>query len=177
MYTSFIRPQLEYASVVWGGCHILILNSQRNYNCTQPEMLLVYLFLLLENLYFETGWKPLNARRKIQRLNIMYEIHKNLVPEYLSDIVPDMRCNASIYYTRNSPNYIIPVCRLKIYKSSFVPTVVKKWNSLPLDIRDSCSLSLFKNKISKSLAVAPSYFSYGKRRTIFYTQDSVRIVH
>lgn len=94
----------------------------------------------------------------------MYKIH-NLVPEYLLDIVPDMRYNASAYYTRNSQNYNIPVCRLQIYKSSFVPTVVNEWNSLPLDIRDSSSLSLFKNKISNSLAVAPPYFSYGKRRT------------
>lgn len=94
----------------------------------------------------------------------MYEIHNNLVPDYLSDIVPDMRCNASTYCTRNSQNYIITICRLQIYKS-FVPTVVNEWNSLHLDSRNSSSLSLFKNHISKSITVAPPYFSYGKIRS------------
>lgn len=75
------------------------------------------------------------------------------------------RCNASAYHTRNSQDYNVPVCRLQIYKSSFVPTVVNEWNSLPLDTRDSSSLSLFKNKTSKSLTVAPPYFSNGKRST------------
>lgn len=35
----------------------------------------------------------------------MYKIHNNLVPNYLSDIVPDMQWNASAYYARNSQNY------------------------------------------------------------------------
>lgn len=165
MYTSFIRPQLEYASVVWGGCYA---NDSEKLEKLQLHAARIVtgltIFASRESLYFETGWEPLNVRRKTQRLNTMYKIHNNLVPDYLSDIVPDMRCNASAYHTRNSQDYNIPVCRLQIY-ISFVPTVVNEWNSLPLDTRDSSSLSLFKNKTSKSLTVAPPYFSNGKRST------------
>lgn len=129
MYTSFIRPQLEYV-VVWGGCHAFDSEKLEKLQLQAARIVTgLTIFASRESLYFETGWEPLNARRKIQRLNIMYKIHNNLVPEYLFDIVPDMRCNASAYYTRNSQNYNIPVCRLQIYKSSFVPTVVN--NGIP----------------------------------------------
>ena len=117
-----------------------------------------------DSLYFETGWEPLSDRRKIQRLKIMYKIHNDLVPDYLSEIIPDMRCNASAYTTRNSQNYSIPVCKLQTYKSSFVPTVINEWNSLPLNTRLSSSLSVFKSKIKQKITEAPPYFNFGKRR-------------
>uniref|UniRef100_K1Q1Q3 Uncharacterized protein n=1 Tax=Magallana gigas TaxID=29159 RepID=K1Q1Q3_MAGGI len=36
----------------------------------------------------------------------------------------------------NSQNYSLPKCRLHVYKSSLIPTVIGKWNSLPLHMRE-----------------------------------------
>ena len=167
MYTSFIRPQLEYASVVWGCC--------QQGDSDKLEKLQLYAARIVtglttiaskDSLYFETGWEPLSCRRQEARLKTMFKLHNNLVPEYLMDILPNMRCNTSIYSTRNSQNYDIPKCRLQTYKSTFIPTVVNEWNSIPLETRNLQSMSKFKSKISnkKSRSAPPSYFDYGNRR-------------
>ena len=56
------------------------------------------------------------------------------------------RCNASSYTMRNSQNYSLPKCCLQLYKTSFVPTVIGEWNTLPHEIRDAPSLITFSQK-------------------------------
>lgn len=157
----------EYASVVWGCC--------QQGDSDKLEKLQLYAARIVtglttiaskDSLYFETGWEPLSCRRQEARLKTMFKLHNNLVPEYLMDILPNMRCNTSIYSTRNSQNYDIPKCRLQTYKSTFIPTVVNEWNSIPLETRNLQSMSKFKSKISnkKSRSAPPSYFDYGNRR-------------
>ncbi|XP_062621091.1 uncharacterized protein LOC134282700, partial [Saccostrea cucullata] len=134
MYTTFIRPQLEYASLVWGGCNIGDSEKLEKLQlCAARIVTGLTLLASKDALYFETGWEPLHERRKKTRLTTMYKIDKNQVPEYLTDIIPNLRCNSSSYSTRNSQNYNIPKCRLQAYKSTFVPLVIEEWNSLPLN--------------------------------------------
>lgn len=75
----------------------------------------------------------------------MYKIYHNMVPEYLKEILPNIRSNESNYVTRYSHNYCISKCRLNIYKSYFVTREIHEWNSLPLEIRQSTTLSSFRN--------------------------------
>lgn len=127
--------------MVWGDCRAIDSEKKTRENTTacSPNFTCRTIFASRESLYFETDWEPLYVRGKTQKLTIMYKIHNNLVPDCLSNIVQDMRCNASAYYTRNSQNYSIPVCRLQIYKSSFVSSLVNEWNFLPSDARDLSS--------------------------------------
>ena len=69
MYTSFIRPHLEYASDVWGG------SSFSNAEKLEQVQLLAArivsglpIFASKTSLYYETDWIPLFSRRKIARL-------------------------------------------------------------------------------------------------------------
>ena len=94
------------------------------------------IFASKTSLYYETGWIPLFSRRKIARLKTMYKVDKNIIPSYIRDIFPDKRGKASSYTTRNSQNYSLPKCRLQLYKTSLVPTVIGEWNILPQGIRD-----------------------------------------
>ena len=41
-------------------------------------------------------------------------------------------------------NFKIPFCRTTTYLYSFFPTVIKLWNTLPNDIKQSNSISLLK---------------------------------
>ena len=36
-----------------------------------------------EPLCLETGWEPLSERQRVAKLNTMYKVHNNLVPDYL----------------------------------------------------------------------------------------------
>ena len=77
----------------------------------------------------------------------MYKVDKNIIPSYIRAIFPDKCGNASSYTTRNSQNYFLPKCRLQLYKTSFVPTVIGKWNTLPKEIKDVPSHKSFSQKI------------------------------
>ena len=77
-----------------------------------------------------------------------------MVPDYLHNIILNVRYDKSMYVTRQSQNYSIPKYRLNIYKSSFVPVAIDAWNTIPLEIRQSSSLNSFKNSF-KNLKIAP----------------------
>lgn len=80
----------------------------------------------------------------------------------------------------NSHNYSLPKCRLQVYKSSLIPTVIGEWNSLPLHIREVNSLSTFINLITSDKDILninkspPSYFSFGDR---FYNIIHTKLRH
>ena len=53
-----------------------------------------------------------------------------------------------------------------MYRQSFLPSMVKEWNKLPLVIRQSSSIDSFKNKLvkMKCLPKPPFYFNSGSRQ-------------
>jgi hypothetical protein len=163
MYTSFIRPLLEYASEVWGTC-ITQNESEKleKFQLSAARIVTGLTLLASRNaLYFETGWEPLTYRRKLTRLKTMYKMDKHLTPNYLKDIFPS---NTSSYNTRNIINYNVPKCKLQIYKNSYVPTVINEWNSLPVEIKTSESVLSFMNRLKNKRGNSPPpYFSCGNR--------------
>ena len=50
----------------------------------------------------------------------VFKIHTRGVPEYLLNIVPMKREHVSSYITRNKEGYIIPRCRLQLFRNSFI---------------------------------------------------------
>ena len=62
---------------------------------------------------------------EVAKLNTMYKVHNNLVPDYLKHIFPSTRSKESKYNTRNREDYTIPKCRLELYRKSFVPTQLR----------------------------------------------------
>jgi hypothetical protein len=47
----------------------------------------------------------------------------------------------------NNENYVLPRCRLRISKQSFIPSTVRMWNDLSPTIRNLQTISQFKLKI------------------------------
>lgn len=121
MYITFIRPVLEYASVVWDGCNMFDMDRLEKVQLSAARIVTgLPILASTESLYTETGWEPLVSRRNKAKLITMFKIHTNQVPEYLSNIIPPVTKNVSIYHTRNSENYIVPISRLELlYLTSF----------------------------------------------------------
>ena len=112
----------------------------------------------------------------------MYKVEKNIIPSYIRDIFPDKRGNASSYTTRNSKNYSLPKCRLKLYKTVFVPTVISEWNTLSQEIRDAPSLKSFLQKIISHVNEInnnhpQNIFLMEIELLIFYTQNFVITIY
>jgi hypothetical protein len=63
LYTSFIRPTLEYASIVWDGCSVQDTEKLEKVQLAAARIVTgLPIFASKESLYFETGWETLKTR-------------------------------------------------------------------------------------------------------------------
>ena len=94
----------------------------------------------------------------------MYKIVNNEAPSYLNDLLPNTVNAASNYNLRNRLNFEIPFVRLCSYENSFFPSTLKLWNELPLNIRNSSSVSQFKANVRSPHLKPPNYLYVGERK-------------
>ena len=144
IYISYVRPVLEYSCVVWDGCTVEQRNSLEK---LQNEAARIVTGLTksvsLNRLYRECGWQTLQERRTNQKLKLMYKVVNDMVPSYISDIIPPTVANVSRYELRNSENISrIPV-RTSTFSKSCIPSAINEWNNLQASFRDCDSYNSF----------------------------------
>ena len=86
MYSSFLRPLLEYASVVWDNSSKTDRDSlDRIQNEAVRIATGVTRSISLFNSYKEIGWLQLSDRRMYQKLIFTFKIIHDLTPIYISE--------------------------------------------------------------------------------------------
>ena len=88
----------------------------------------------------------------------------NLSPEYFSSLIPPTVNNISRYNLRNVHNIQTLDSRTTQYFNSFLPSSIREWNNLSLDVRNSDSIIIFKRKLNSDIKSIPRYFYAGNRR-------------
>ena len=166
IYVSYLRPLLEYASIVWDNCakyekellDKIQLDAARIVTGLTRSTKIT---LLLK----EIGWVSLDDRRKIQKLVFVYKHNKGALPQYLNDIFPATTDNIP-YLLRNRGDYATIARRLAIYSNSTMPSSLKLWNDLDIDTRSLPTLSSFKSAVKRQCnpPIVPSYFQVGERK-------------
>ena len=162
IYTSFIRPCLEYADVLWAGA----------YDSDLMKLDMVHIDAMrivtgatersnINNLYEETGWMSLQERRTGHVLSLMYKIVNNLAPSYLSNLMPNMEQERN-YGLRNNNMLRAPFTRTESYRRSFIPYAITMWNGLPAEIQNITTLPCFKNAI-KPQKDSKELYNHGDR--------------
>ena len=166
IYLSYVRPVLEYSSIVWDGCSV---QCPRSLELLQIEAARIVTGLTrsttLENLYIECGWESLSLRRRNQKLCFMYKVYNDMAPSYIMDFFPLQRNQEHHYQLRNNEDFNIPRTRTTLFKKSCIPSAIPLWNTLDLEVRNSPSLPSFKFKTSSSIVKISNKhrFLYGKR--------------
>ena len=106
-------------------------------------------------------WLPLETRRKISRLTMLYKIINNLVAIPAEEFITKAKKK-----TRgHNQKYTQISFKKDYYGYTFFPRTIKEWNSLPSYCVESCSLKLFKlnlanhfgYKSSNSKCLPPSH--------------------
>ena len=167
LYISFLRPLLEYASVVWDNC---TLGEKDSLEKIQHEAARIVTGLTrstsLLNLYTEIGWLSLSDRRKYQKLILTFKIINGQVPNFLCQLFPSTVGNSTIYSLRNSLDIETLAGRTEIFAKSFIPSAISLWNNLPMETKSLQSLSMFKSTIVRQFPVSavPKYFGVGDRK-------------
>jgi hypothetical protein len=102
-------------------------------------------------------------RREYYKLCQFYKLVNNISPTYLIDALPALSTDYA-YQLRNIHDVCVPRTRTLSYKNSFIPSTIKLWNKLDLRVRNSPSLSTFRQAIKKHLFPKPNpLFLYGRR--------------
>ena len=89
---------------------------------------------------------PVSDLLLIRDAVLMYKCMNNLAPDYLTSLFKK-RSSIHQHNTRNSNNLDIPKCRTVKAQNSFSYRGVSIWNSLPSEILNSPSVSVFKRKL------------------------------
>ena len=100
----------------------------------------------------ELHWLPIAARIDYKILVLTYKALNDLGPSYLLDLLPLKQHKRN---TRSSEDFLmlqLPTTHFKtLGDRSFRFYAVKEWNVLPLELRDSPSLSVFKKDLKTFL--------------------------
>ena len=103
IYTTVIRPTLEYADVIWDNCC--------DYEKQELEKIQIEAariasgatkFISIQNLYNKIGWETLEKRKINHKLILIYKMYDNLTPDYLSSLAPSSVNEVSHYNLRNA---------------------------------------------------------------------------
>ncbi len=92
------------------------------------------------------GWLNMSSRQRLHCLCLIFKIVSGLAPDYLTTYLLDSS-HSHQYATRYSDNLTIPHFRSHIKQNSFFCKNVSQFNSLPISIKQSPSLSSFKIKL------------------------------
>ena len=142
---NYFRSRLEYASVVWSP------HTKRNINNLEQVQRRATRFILGRD-YFEyerlskLNLLPLNYRREINDLAFFFKCLKNTNKLNIFDHVSFRSCTKPL---RNVDHLTldVPFSRTDVFKISFFVWICRLWNDLPLSIRESNTLSIFRKNL------------------------------
>ena len=98
-----------------------------------------------------------------------------LSPSYLSSLVPPSVGANSAYNLRNANNIETILANSQLYYNSFLPSVIRSWNELPQETRDSHNIASFKRYPNADTVVPLEYYNAGKRLgQIYHTRLRMR---
>ena len=164
IYISFVRPTLEYANIIWDNCTQYEINT---IEIIQMETARIATGAIrpvsLDILSKETGWESLHKRRYKHKMCHFYKMVNDLTPTFLTSLIPSTVENTSAYHIQDSQNTRPVLTRTQLYYKSFLPSCIREWNEIPLNIRNSTSLSSFKQQFYKNAIKVPVYYSSGNR--------------
>ena len=95
-------------------------------------------------------WTPVKTNLYFRDAVMAFKFMMGMVPEYLSTKF-STRGSVSGRKTRNSEKLNIPLCKIKAGQRSFSYRIVNIWNNLPLFVKTSECLSIFKSRLRKHL--------------------------
>ena len=97
------------------------------------------------------------------KLLVFYNMVNNLSHNYLSSLVPSTVGNTTTYQLRNAANLHTIRANSQLYYNSFLPSVIRDWNELPDNVRNSSSKMVFKRHLNSNITNPPNFFFAGKR--------------
>ena len=145
LYKTLSMSIMNYCSEVWSPQGHVKIKALESIQRSMSKYILNNYDLSYVERCSELELLPLCFRREINDLLFVYKIIHNLVAVDFSEEVQVV--NSS--HSRNAQGIVLERCRIRTetFYASYFNRIVHLWNILPLDIRSSVSVSVFKRKL------------------------------
>ena len=146
-YNAYIKPHIEYCSVVWCNTSNNNINKINKLQRRACKLILAQEYDGLENSLKRLNILSFDQSIFINKAKIMYKVFNNLAPIYLQELfhMRDVTLNNTASNLRSvaQNNYIVPQAKCNLFKGSLSFSGVIVWNSIPVSIKASPSLGIF----------------------------------
>ena len=155
IYKTFIRSHLDYGDVLYDQAFNNSFHAKME--SIQYNACLAITGAIRgtsrEKAYQELGLESLQLCRWYRKLCLFYKVFKNEHPKYLFNLIP---VRSTPYATRTEGN--IPVIKTKhnFLKNYFFPSAIIEWNKIDPNLRNSKSISVFKEKMLNFIRPSPN---------------------
>ena len=146
-YTTMVRPSLEYATTVWNPY------LQKDTKAVEQVQRRAARYVLndystrtpgsVTGMVNKLQWVSLGARRRNDRLTMLYRIQHGLV-----DIQPDSYLQQSDRRTRGEHRLYQERIRSETYSYSFFPRTIRDWNMPPSGTTSAPTLEGFRASLT-----------------------------
>ena len=152
-YTSYIKPQFDYCSIIWSNASNFNVNKINKLQRTACKLILSNDYTCLNESLEQLNIMSFDQSVFLNKAKIMYKIYNNLAPTYLHEMfqMRGVNLDSTLSNLRSVANrhYVLPQARCNLFKGSLSFSGVLIWNSIPIDIRNSSSLHMFSKRCSE----------------------------
>ena len=128
-----------------------ICRLQRVQNTAARIVTLTRKYDSITPIMFKLHWLPVHSRIIFKLLLLVYKALNGKAPSYISSLLSHRKCSRSL---RSSGQELltVPLAKLKTYGDrAFSIAAPRQWNNLPLSIRKSPSIAIFKRHLRTNL--------------------------
>ena len=152
-YKTYIQPDIDYCSLVWGGTSQSNLGRIFRLQKRACKIILDYNIENIDQSIKDMKILTIFERLFLRKAKFMFKVDRSETPKYiqemfnqriLDDTMPLLRSTMSSYF-------IPPRPKKEIFKQSFIYSGPLVWNSLPTNLKNLSSLSSFHNNFVKWL--------------------------
>ena len=149
---AFITSRIDYGnSLLWGIPKLLQQRLQHVQNSAARLVKRKKKSDHISPVLYDLHWLPIAQRIKFKLLLITYKALQNMAPGYISDLISTYQPARSLR-SADASLLNVPYSRLATCGDrAFSVAAPKLWNSLPLQLRNSTSLTSFKSGLKTFL--------------------------
>ena len=148
-YNAYIRPHLEYCSVIWGNSTTFNIQKMTKLQRRACKLILGNEYTQLEEACDNLKILSFDEIVFLNKAKMMYKIAYNIAPSYLINLFQMRNVSDDTISSLRSvanKNFLVPKPKLNLFKNSLTYSGAIIWNSIPLEIKNSSSLNIFVNK-------------------------------
>ena len=143
LYTTIVRPILEYGSAIWDPPSASLSSSIESVQYFALKMIQKSWSAPYADLLSSLKLHTLQHRRLQSKLLTFFKFNNGFLHSVLPPVLHPLSPPMSLRHFCPD-DFVVPFCRTSAYFHSFLPSTIRLWNSLPTSVKGSHSISYFQ---------------------------------